>query len=166
MYLMTQTRIDLHFPITQLSRRASAATTKDMIASDRILKYVASTPNFGLTFCTYDDPLALHVMCDVSYNCYPESSKSHTGVSLHLGRSSCAFMTLSKKQTIIAESSTNAELIGTHAVVKAILWVYSLLSELGYPQDKETTILYQDNESTINMISHNRNAGRSKHIQL
>ena len=68
MYLMTQTRIDLHFSVTQLSRRASRATTKDMITCDRILKYVASTPNFGLTFCTYDDPLDLHVMCDVSYN--------------------------------------------------------------------------------------------------
>ena len=37
---------------------------------------------------------------------------------------------------------------------------------VGYPQVKDTTILYQDNESTINMISHKGNAGRSKHIQL
>ena len=166
MYLMTQTRIDLHFSVTQLSRRASAATTKDMMACDRLLTYVASTKNFGLTFCTYGEPLDLHVMCDVSYNCYPDSSKSHTGVSLNLGRSSCAFMTISKKQTIIADSSTVAEFIGTHAAVKAILWVRNLLTELGYPQVKETTILYQDNESTINMISHKGNAGRSKHIQL
>ena len=71
-----------------------------------------------------------------------------------------------EKQTIIADSSTVAEFIGTHAAVKAILWVRNLLSELGYPQEKETTILYQDNESTINMISHKDNAGRSKHIQL
>ena len=137
-----------------------------MIACDRILKYVASTPNFGLTFCTYGDPLDLHVMCDVSYNCYPGSSNSHTGVSLHLGRSSCAFMTISKKQTIIADSSTDAEFIGTHAAVKAILWVRNLLTELGYPQVKETTMLYQDNDSTIKMISHKGNSGRSKHIQL
>jgi hypothetical protein len=166
MYLMTQTRMDLHFSVTQLSRRASAATTKDMIACDRILKYVATTQSLGLTFCTYGEPLDLHVMCDVSYNCYPESNKSYTGVSLHLGRSSCAFMTISKKQTIIADSSTVAEFIGTHAAVKAILWVRNLLTELGYPQIKETTILYQDNESTIKMISHKGNAGRSKHIQL
>jgi len=163
---MTQTRLDLHFSVTQLSRRASRATTKDMIACDRILKYVASTPNFGLTFCTYGDPFDLHVMCDVSYNCYPESSKSHTGVSLHLRRSSCAFMTISKKQTIIGDSSTVAEFIDTHAAVKAIIWVCNLLTELGYPQVKETSIFYQDNESTINMISHKGNAGRSKHIQL
>ena len=87
-------------------------------------------------------------------------------VSLHLGRYSCAFMTISKKQTIIADSSTVAEFIGTHAAVKAILWVRNLLSELGYPKEKETTILYQDNEYSINMISHKGNAGRSKHIQL
>ena len=128
MYLMTQTRPDLHFSVTQLSRRSSKATTKDMLACDRILKYVANTQHYGLTFCTYGDPLDLHVMCDVSYNCYPDSSKSHTGVSLHFGRYSCAFMTISKKQTIIADSSTVAEFIGTHAAVKAILWVRNLLS--------------------------------------
>jgi hypothetical protein len=166
MYLMTQTRLDLHFSVSQLSRRSSIATNKDMIACDRVLQYVAKTKELGLTFCTHGDPLDLHVMCDVSYNCYPDSSKSHTGVSLHLGRYSCAFMTISKKQTIIADSLTVAEFIGTHAAVKAILWVRNLLSELGYPQDKETTILYQDNESSINMISHKGNAGRSKHIQL
>ena len=72
---MSQTRLDLHFSVTQLSRRSSKAKTKDMIACDLVLKYVASTPSLGLTFCTYGDPLDLHVMCDVSYNCYLKSSK-------------------------------------------------------------------------------------------
>ena len=84
MYLMTQTRLDLHFSLSQLSRRSSIATTNDMIGCDRVLKYVANTKHLGLTFCTYGDLLDLHAMCDVRYNCYPDSSKSHTGVSLHL----------------------------------------------------------------------------------
>ena len=125
-----------------------------MTACERILKYVASTPHLGLTFCTYGDPLGLHVVCDVSYNCYPTRSKSYAGISLHLGRYSCSFMTISKKQTIIADSSAVAEFIGTHAAFKAVLWFRSLLSELGHSQDKATTILCQNNESSINMISH------------
>jgi hypothetical protein len=32
MYLMTQTRLDLHFSVSQLSRRSSIATIKDMTA--------------------------------------------------------------------------------------------------------------------------------------
>ena len=39
------------------------------------------------------------------------------------------------------------------------------MTELGYPPSTPTT-LYQDNESTINMIYHKGNAGRSKHIAL
>ena len=63
-------------------------------------------------------------------------------------------MTISKKQSIIADSSTVAEFIGTHAAVKAILWVRNLLSKLGHPQPQATTVLYQDNESNIKMIFH------------
>ena len=114
---MSQTRLDLHYSVTQLSRRSFKATSKDMQACDRILKYVTNTMDLGLTFCTHGDPLDLHVMCGVSYKCYPESSKSQTGISLHLVRYSCAFMTMSKQQTIIADSSTVAEFIGTHADV-------------------------------------------------
>ena len=165
MYLMSQTRPDLHYPVTQLSRRSFKATSRDMQSVDRVLAYVAATKSHGITFCTYGEPFDLHVWCDVSYNSYPTSSKSHTEVSLHLGRSSAAFMTISKKQSIIADSSTVAEFIGTHAAVKAILWTRNLLTELGYPPSTPTT-LYQDNESTINMIYHKGNAGRSKHIAL
>ena len=52
MYLMTQSRLDLHFLVSQLSRRSSIATTKDMIACDRVLQYVANTKDLGLTFST------------------------------------------------------------------------------------------------------------------
>ena len=92
-----------------------------MQSVDRVLAYVAATKSCGITFCTYGELLDSHVWCDVSYNSYPTSSESHSDVSLHLGRSSTAFMTISITQSIIADSSTVAEFIGTHATVKAIL---------------------------------------------
>jgi hypothetical protein len=63
-------------------------------------------------------------------------SKSHTGISLHLGEDSGAFLVLSKKQSIIPDSSTVAEYIATHSACQKIL---------GY---LPKIILHQDNTST------------------
>jgi hypothetical protein len=48
-------------------------------------------------------------MIDASYDCYLDSS-----ISLHLGTDYGAFLTLSKKQSVTADSTTVAEYIATH----------------------------------------------------
>ena len=80
-HLATQSRPDLMFSVTQLSRRNKKATRRDMYAVDRTLRYVAGTPTAGQTYCTYGLPPELYATVDVSYNCHADS-KSHTGVSL------------------------------------------------------------------------------------
>ena len=87
---------------------------------------------------------------DASYATHADS-KSHTGFTLHIGKDSGSIMATSKKQKIIADSSTIAEFIATHIVAKEIHWCRRLLTSLGYPQ-KDPTILYEDNKSTISMI--------------
>ena len=82
-----------------------------------------------------------------SYNCYSDS-KSHTGVSLHLGRYSGSFLSMSKKQSILAESTTVSEFVGTHSAVQKVLWAQNMLTELGYLSAIPKT-LFQDNKSTI-----------------
>jgi hypothetical protein len=95
-HLATQSRPDLMFSVTQLSRRNKKATRRDMYAVDRTLRYVAGTPTAGQTYCTYGLPPELYATVDVSYNCHADS-KSHTGVSLHYGRFSTSFISMSKK---------------------------------------------------------------------
>ena len=90
---------------------------------------------------------------------------SHTGVSLHLGRFSGPFLSLSKKQSILADSTTVSEFVGTHSAVQKVLWAHNLLTELGYLSAIPTT-LFKDNKSTIRLISHKGNSGRTNHIAL
>jgi hypothetical protein len=163
-HLATQSRPDLIFSVTQLSRRNKKATRRDMSAVDRTLRYVAGTPTVGQTYCTYGLPPELYATVDVSYNCHADS-KSHTGVSLHYGRFSTPFISMSKKQSIIADSSTAAEFIGAHTGAQAIMWARNFLEELGF-QQKGATCMYQDNMSTIRLIGHKGNTGRMKHIAL
>ena len=85
------------------------------------------------------------------------------GISLHLGRHSGAFLLLSKKQTITADSSTVTEFVATHSAFQKILWAQNLLRELRF-LSSIPTILYQDNQSTIRLILHKGNSGRIKDI--
>ena len=135
-----------------------------MAAADRLLRYIASTASLGIIFCSYNQAFRIFAYVDASYNCYTDS-KSHSGVSLHLGQYSGAFLSLSKKQTVVADSSTVAEFIATHTACQKILWAQNLLSELGFPLSISTT-LYQDNQSTIRLILHKGSSGRTKHIAL
>jgi hypothetical protein len=164
LYLASQTRPDLLYSTTQLSRRSNKCTLRDMAAADRLLRYIASTSSLGITFCSYNQAFRIFAYVDASYNCYTDS-KSHSGVSLHLGQYSGAFLSLSKKQTIVADSSTVAEFVATHSACQKILWTQNLLQELGFPLSIPTT-LYQDNQSTIRLILHKGSSGRTKHIAL
>ena len=170
LYLASQSRPDLLYSITQLSRRSNKATLRDMKASDRLLAYIAATKTLGLTLGSDSDDFTLHAYVDASYNCYTDS-KSHTGISLHLGATSGCFFALSKKQSIIADSSTVAEYIATHTCIQKLLWAKNVLTELGVPTSISldvplSIVLHQDNTSAINLLKHSGNTGRTKHIAL
>jgi hypothetical protein len=162
LYLASQSRPDLLYATTQLSRRSNKCTARDMKAADRVLNYISITRALGLTLGSNSLDWKLHALVDASYNCYSDS-KSHTGISLHLGFDSGSFLALSKKQSVTADSSTVAEYIASHTACQKILWAKNLLTELGCVPK---VFLHQDNTSTINLLKHNGNSGRTKHIAL
>ena len=135
-----------------------------MAAADRLLRYIASTAELGLTFCSYNNPSTLCAYVDSSRDCYSDS-KSHSGISFYLDQYSGAFLFLSIKQTITTDSSTVAEFVATHSAYQKIFWAQNLLNEINFISSIPT-ILYQDNQSTISLILHKGNAGRTKHIAL
>ena len=163
LYLATMTRADILFATTSLSRKCKAPTNLDLKAVNRVLYYIAGTRDKGLRFQS-DDGVTLFATVDVSYTSH-EDMKSHTGLTMHIGSRSGAYQSQSKKQTIIADSSTVAELIGTHTASKEILWARRFLASVHYPQ-KFPTILYEDNMSTISMIKNKSNGKRTKHVEL
>ena len=70
LYLASQTRPDLLYSTTQLSRRSNKTTSRDMAAADRLLRYLASTLSLGITFCSYNlnKSFCLFAYVDASYN--------------------------------------------------------------------------------------------------
>ena len=49
---------------------------------------------------------------------------------------------MSKKQSIIADSSTAAEFIGAHTGAQAIMWARNFLEELGFQQNCLATVVW------------------------
>jgi hypothetical protein len=103
-------------------------------------------------------------MVDSSYASH-QDRKSHYGISVHKNSQSGSCITLSKKGTILALSSTEAEYIGMFEASKLIMWLRQLLTELGY-SSKHPTLMYEDNKSAIQIVANGNDKGRTKHMDV
>ena len=162
-YLACNTRPDILFATTMASRKNQAPTAKDMVAIDRVLWYIAGTRELGLRFHS-GEGIVMYVTVDAAYANHKDR-KSHSAVTMHIGRKSASFNSISKKQTITADSSTVAEFIGTHTAAKEIMWARMFMDEIGFPQ-LQPTILFEDNKSTIALIERPGNGQKTKHIDI
>ncbi|MDR3403138.1 MAG: Ty1/Copia family ribonuclease HI, partial [Chthoniobacter sp.] len=70
----------------------------------------------------------------------------------------------SKKQSVVAQSSAEAEYIAAGEAVRETLWLRQLLGELGLAP-KHGTLVYGDNK-TANAMANNTITARSKHIDI
>ncbi|KAG6490390.1 hypothetical protein ZIOFF_051686 [Zingiber officinale] len=92
-----------------------------------------------------------------------ETRKSTSGYAFHLG--SAIFSWSSKKQPVVALSTTEVEYIAaTNCAIQAI-WLRKILDFLQHKQDGPTTI-FCDNKSTIALSKNPVFHGRSKHIDI
>ena len=92
-----------------------------------------------------------------------EERKSTSGYVFNLG--SGAFSWSSKKQQVVALSTTEAEYIAAANCATQAVWLRRMLGELQHQQNGPTTI-YCDNKSTIALTKNPMFHGRSKHIDI
>jgi hypothetical protein len=71
----------------------------------------------------------------------------------------------SKKQLVVALSTTEAEYIALSEAGREAVWLRNLYGELGFPQTA-TTIIKGDNEGSIVLTDIPQFHQRSKHIQI
>ena len=84
-----------------------------------------------------------------------------SGYVFHLGPRVISWA--SKKQPIVALSTTEAEYVATTATVCQAVWMRRMLRYLCHEQDKGTTI-YCDNSSAITLSKNSIFHKRTKHI--
>lgn len=72
----------------------------------------------------------------------------------------------SKKQTIVALSSTEAEYVALSEAAKESVWIKKLFVELKILHQENAVLIYEDNQSCIKLTKNDSNHGRMKHVDI
>ncbi|XP_022860268.1 uncharacterized protein LOC111380842 [Olea europaea var. sylvestris] len=127
-----------------------------------IIRYLFGAPNKGLFF-PINTPLDLVGYSDVDWAGCAYSRQLITRWCMFLGSALVSW--LSKKQDRISKSSTESEYHAMSSACSEIVWLQSLLSELGCPWLMPTPI-YADNTSVIQITANPVFNERTKHIEV
>jgi hypothetical protein len=162
MFLCTRTRTDISLAVNILAGKAAKPTSTDMDHVDRIFRYILSTRDVAMII-RGGNGIKLFATVDAAYG-NAADRRSRYGMTLHLHENSASIATFSKKQKCVTLSSTEAEYVAICESFKQINWCRMFLEEIGLKQDE--TIVYEDNMSTIHLLSQGNDKGRTKHIDI
>jgi hypothetical protein len=155
----------LLFGTSWLATRQGKATEQDLKKLKRIMGYIKAHPDH----CLMLKPKSLKIICaaDASYGDHLDG-KSHTGGVVGFESDDNGIspvMFVCGKQSVVAKSSFEAEIIAASTVGDSFVWLSDFMVEI----DLVVTgsIMYQDNKSAI--ISMEKGGGsfkRTKHIKI
>jgi hypothetical protein len=175
-YLANQTRPDIAYAVNLLSQYQNDCRIHDMEAVRRVVQYLKGTRDFGLYYQKEGFELAtLHSneenilenwvpqgYADASF-AQEDGRKSRSG---HVFLMSGAAVTwMSKKQPVVALSSTEAEYYALSEAMKETIWIRHLMEEIDLTLN-DPTIVHQDNMSTIAIAVNPIQHQRVKHMDI
>uniref|UniRef100_A0A2N9EXA4 Integrase catalytic domain-containing protein n=1 Tax=Fagus sylvatica TaxID=28930 RepID=A0A2N9EXA4_FAGSY len=159
MYL-TATRLDLMYVVSLISRFMASPTELHLQAAKRVLRYLKGTVDLGVFYRKKGNG-ELMAYTDSDYAGDVDDRKSTSGYVFLLSEGAVSWS--SKKQPVVALSTTEAEFVAAASCACQGVWMRRVLEKLGHPQGKCTTVLC-DNSSTIKLSKNPVMHGRSKHI--
>jgi hypothetical protein len=161
LYLAKRIRPDILLTISYLSTRVLSPTQSDMSKLYKVLKYINGTQELELILQP-NNSNNIEIYVDASYGIHSDG-KSHTGMCIKHGNGTIECK--STKQRINTKSSTESELIALSDMGTTAIWINEFIKHQQY--NLTTTVIYQDNKSTITMINNgNNNKERTRHIDL
>jgi hypothetical protein len=160
LYLAKRGRPDLMLAVAFLATRVTCSTTEDWSKLQKLMKYMDQTKD-RVVYIGSNSKSYLYAYVDASYGVHKDS-KSHTGVFMSLGFG--PVYTQSKKQSIIARSSFEAEIIAVSDALSIALWHNQVLVSLG---EHSKIVLLQDNQGVVDVLRSGIISGtHSKHIAV
>ncbi|GJU65907.1 putative ribonuclease H-like domain-containing protein [Tanacetum coccineum] len=160
MYL-TASRPDIMFDVCACARFQVTPKVSHLYAVKKIFRYLKGQPKLGLWY-PKDSPFNLEAYTDSGYPGASLDRKSTTG--------SCQFLRSRliswqcKKQTIVANSTTEAEYIVASSCCRQVLWIQNQLLDYGY--NFMNTKIFIGNESTICIVKNPVFYSKTKHIEI
>jgi hypothetical protein len=125
--------------------------------------YLSGSKDYGITYTDITDhPNNFHGFSDAAY-VNSKGRKSIAGYVFLVAKGAITWQ--SKKQSVVALSSTEAEYVALSEASREAYWLRSLYAELGFPQSLPT-IIQSDNEGAIAIAKNRQYHKRSKHIDI
>ena len=163
LYLAIITRPDIAFSVILLARFSSNPSLEHINAVNNVFNYLSKTVNLGIIYTKDGNNNYISGYCDADYAGDIASAKSTSGYVFYIANGPITWK--SKLQTIIAQSTTEAEYIAINIAAKEAVYIKSLLKELGlYKQNKLP--LYTDNNRALLLANNPIFHERTKHIAV
>ncbi len=189
LYAMVTCRPDISFPVVKLSQYSIKPAKEHYEAAKELLIYLKATKTDGIYYwrseinkelpvgdlptTKYDTHIpeykeapnenTLEAAVDSDWASDSTHRKSVSGIVLQVAGGAVLYKT--KFQDTIALSSTQAEFSAACDAGKCILYVRSLLEEIGLPQENATT-LYIDNNGALLMANAQQPTRRTRHVEI
>ncbi|GJX45680.1 putative ribonuclease H-like domain-containing protein [Tanacetum coccineum] len=160
MYL-TAFRPDIMFAVYACARFQVTPKISHLHAVKRIFKYLKGQPKLGLWY-PRDSPFDLEAFSDSDYAGASLDRKSTTGGCQFLSKRLISWQC--KKQTIVSNSTTEAEYVAAANCCRQVLWIQNHMLDYGF--NFMNTKIYIDNESTIYIVKNPVFYSKTKHIKI
>ncbi|KAM0037798.1 putative RNA-directed DNA polymerase [Helianthus debilis subsp. tardiflorus] len=169
----TLTRPDIAFAVNKVCQFMHAPTENHWAGVKRILRYLKGTAHFGLLFChntgsrlqAFSDShwaTNLRAFSDSDWAGCPLDRQSTGGYAIYLGSNLISWS--ARKQRTVSQSSTESEYKAIADTVAELIWLKSLLHELGLVSKAPT--LWCDNLGATYLSANPVFHARTKHVEV
>jgi hypothetical protein len=125
---LTATRLDIQFSVCLCARFQASPRTSHWQAVKRIFRYLRHTTDFGLWYSA-SSSLALHGFSDADFAGCRLDRKSTSRACQFLGSTLVSWS--SRKQSSVAQPTTEAEYVATASCFSQLLWITYTMSDFG-----------------------------------
>ena len=126
------------------------------------MRYLKGTIDLGLYCRGYHD-CNLHRYMNSDWTGSATDRKSTSGGCYSLGSTMISWF--SKKKSNVSISTAEAEYIAACSTCFEAIWLRKLMSGI-FDMEVDTTVIFCDNQSCINMTENTVFHGKSKHIEI
>lgn len=162
LHLTQGTRPDIAFAVNDVSRFNAKHSNVHWQAVKRIFRYLKGTLDYKLKYHGQGN-VELHAYTDADWASEPDKRRSCSGYVLKMANAAISWC--SKRQNIVALSSTEAEYIALSSTVREVIWMRQLATEVENGNNEPTKI-WCDNQSAIKLADSEAYRPRTKHIDI
>jgi hypothetical protein len=176
LWLAGQTRPDIQFPVSVLTRFMQKPGLEHWKAAKRVLRYLRGTAAGRLRYTATAAEAGsgnhgkaatglcvLSVYSDADWAADVDTRKSTTGFLILLNGNAVAWG--SRKQQTVALSTAEAEYMGMGSAVEELRWIRQFIQEIGLEYSKPT-VLHTDNQAARIIANGDVSSARTKHIDI